>query len=85
MRDLAPLLVGKVVLAGAYRRTNDLKKREVLIAALQQCLIAKMRDHREPQHLGIEALGACEVGNLYPEMVETLEFHMRCSAGLPDD
>jgi hypothetical protein len=68
--------------AGAQRCASDLKKREVLIAALQQRLIAEMRHHSKTQHLSVESLGACEVGDLEPEMVETFEFHRRCSVRL---
>jgi len=66
----------------AQRRAINLEKREVLIAALQQRLIAQVRDHREPHHLGIEALRAREVGDFDSEMVESFEFHSRCSRAL---
>src|ERR1700686_4298377 len=38
-----------------------------------------MRDHREAEHLRVEALGVCEVGDLEPEMIQTFKFHWRCS------
>jgi hypothetical protein len=62
-------------LPGTHRFATDLEQREVLIAALQQCLMDEMRNHSESEHFCIKALGTRKVADLDTEMVETFEFH----------
>jgi hypothetical protein len=71
-------------IADAERLAMDLEERQVLIAALQQRLMTEMGNDFQPQHFGVEALGAREVCNLDPKMVQPLEFHRFSRApGIP--
>jgi hypothetical protein len=55
----------------------DVKKREILLAALQKHLVTQVGDHGQAEYSGIKALGTGEFGNLQTKMVEPLELHRR--------
>ena len=67
------------------RRPRHLEQREVLPAAIHQNLIAEAGDDREPEHLDIETLGACEIAHLDSEMVEPLKFHRSTTSAYAAD
>src|SRR6266849_2980101 len=60
---------------GRQWRTWNLKQREILVATLQQHLVAEPRNDRQPEHLGVKSLGALQLRNFDSKMVEPIEFH----------
>jgi hypothetical protein len=57
----------------------NVEQREVLIAALQQRLIAQMRNDAQTQHFCVKALGARQVRDLDSKMVEPFKLHRKLS------
>ena len=66
----------RCTLAAVERWAAHLEQREILIAAMQQDLVAEARCHRESKHRGVKSLSAREVGYLDAKMIQPLQFHL---------
>ena len=63
------------LLEAARRAVRLEEKRAATLAVGEQHLVVETHPHRHAQHGGVEALGARQVGDVHPEMIEPPDPH----------